>query len=578
MDRATIERAVTLATTSGELVHNVLIAQGWISERDYVAALARHLGLSVARADDLEPLTADPRRQSSLTVKSRDGGSRVAFVATAFRPLELASHADGSKPLLVTRAEAELAYLAVAGPLFPRRAVRALDGSDAQLSARLGAAAWQKLLLAIGLGMPLGAVLVAPELVLGWALAIVSIPFLCIVLLRGAALIEILRPRSKIPSEPVWLDDASLPTYSILVPLYDEAAVLPRLVRSLSALDYPSEKIEILLVLESSDRKTLAAARMMELPGNVRTIVVPPGGPRTKPKALNFALQLARGDLVVIYDAEDRPEPGQLRIAVAAFASGGPDLACVQACLNIYNPRAGFLTRQFALEYTVLFDAVLPAIDRLGLPMPLGGTSNHFPAALLRAVGGWDPYNVTEDADLGIRLARRGLRTATIQSTTWEEAPRAFGNWWRQRTRWLKGWMQTYLVHMRRPLRLLEDIGLVRWIGLQVIMGGILASALVHPVFWIVVAADLGQGRIPFTAAQGGWSWLLWICAINFVLGFAVSILVGVIATIRRGRARLAPWALLMPLYWLLISAAGYRAAWQLVRRPFLWEKTRHGA
>jgi glycosyltransferase XagB len=278
-----------------------------------------------------------------------------------------------------------------------------------------------------------------------------------------------------------------------------------------------------------------------------------------------------------VYDAEDRPEPGQLRAAATEFARSGPDLACVQARLNIYNPEAGFLTRQFTIEYSVLFDTILPAIERLRLPMPLGGTSNHFPTALLRAIGGWDPFNVTEDADLGIRLARRGLRIATLASTTWEKAPRTFGNWWRQRTRWLKGWMQTYNVHMRQPQRLLADLGLVRWLGFQVFMGGVLASALVHPVFWAVVALGVWNGKLPFADGGDRWPWMLWICATNLVLGFGLAMLVGAVAAIRRKRAWLAPRALLMPLYWLLISAAGYRALWQLLRRPFLWEKTRHG-
>ena len=201
----------------------------------------------------------------------------------------------------------------------------------------------------------------------------------------------------------------------------------------------------------------------------------------------------------------------------------------------------------------------------------------HFPIAALRAVGGWDPYNVTEDADLGIRLARRGLRTATLNSTTWEEAPPDFGNWWRQRTRWLKGWMQTWIVHMRRPRTLWRDLGAFRFIGLHVFMGGMLLSVIAYPLFWSMLAIDLMFGQLYQSPESEFGTWFWMICGANLVMGFTASILVGVLAAIRRGNRWLAPWTLLMPVYWLAISMAGYRAMWQLFRKPFLWEKTKHG-
>lgn len=232
-------------------------------------------------------------------------------------------------------------------------------------------------------------------------------------------------------------------------------------------------------------------------------------------------------------------------------------------------------TRQFTVEYSALFDAILPALARLNFPVPLGGTSNHFPRALLEEVGGWDPFNVTEDADLGIRLARLGYVTQVLSSTTWEEAPRHFGQWLRQRTRWLKGWMQTYLVHMRHPWRLFRELGFLQGLGFHVFLGGLILSALVHPVIYAVVAWNavvMPARQLPNVLGTAPFA----VSMATLAIGYLSAIGIGVIA-VKRRRHRLVLAALQMPLCWLLISFAAYRALWQLWRDPFLWEKTAHG-
>ena len=375
---------------------------------------------------------------------------------------------------------------------------------------------------------------------------------------------------------PAALAD-QMPVYSVLVPLFHEANVLSGLVRSLRALDYPPAKLEILLILEAADIDTQAAVLALRLPRNFRTIVVPDKPPRTKPKALNYALQFTRGDYIVVYDAEDRPQADQLLRALETFRRNPPDLGCVQAQLNIYNPRASWFTRQFTVEYSALFDAILPALARLRLPVPLGGTSNHFPRETLMAAGGWDPFNVTEDADLGFRLARQGWRTTVLGSTTWEEAPVAFGQWFRQRTRWLKGWMQTYLVHTRQPWRLNAELGLRGALGFHALMGGIVLSALVHPLFYLLLAFHACRASF-FTPAETLAGAAFWAIAwVNLAAGYVMSICVGALSAWRRGQPGLALSALFMPVCWLLVSAAAYRALYQLATAPYLWEKTEHG-
>lgn len=586
LDRATLVRAASLARESGATTAEMLVALGWVAERDYVAALAEHLALPVTGATAILPPRLTHGRPPAIVALrgAAIGGRRAVGLRATAVPAGALAHTLLREPaarrqiVLVAGADIEAATMADGRAGMLRRAVGELAAVEPDLSARSGAAPWQVVAVTVLAGLGIGCAGVAPDLAVALFSALLAVPFLCIVLLRVVALIELMLPRRPGIDLSAALPDAALPMYTIMVPLFREAEVLPRLVAALSALDYPASRLEVLLVLEEADRDTREAAAALQLPGTSRIVVVPPGGPQTKPKALDFALQAARGEIVVVYDAEDRPEPRQLRMAAAALLGGDPSVACVQARLNIYNSDAGFLARQFAIEYTVLFDALLPALSRLGWPLPLGGTSNHFHAGALRAVGAWDPYNVTEDADLGFRLARRGLRTVTIASTTWEEAPHDLGNWGRQRTRWLKGWMQTAVTHTRRPRRLWRELGAWQSLGLAVLMSAMLLSVLAFPLFLLLAAIEAWEGRLlgpPEEDAVMAWLWYL--AAVNLVLGFATAVLAGILAVVRRGRWRLAPWVLAMPLYWLLISAAGYRAVLDLARRPFHWEKTRHG-
>jgi cellulose synthase/poly-beta-1,6-N-acetylglucosamine synthase-like glycosyltransferase len=457
-----------------------------------------------------------------------------------------------------------------------REAVCGLQQRAPDLSASTPAPLWQKAAVSglIG-GAALGAAL-APEATLVALLAVMALPFLMVVALRAASLWQLASRRNE--AAPVAQAHHGLPVYSILVPMLHEAAVVPHLIAALQRLDYPADKLDVLLIVESFDAATRAALLAIALPRHMSVLVVPEGAPGTKPRACQYALQHARGDYVVVYDAEDCPEPDQLRRALAAFRSGNERLGCLQAQLNIYNSRQSWLTRQFTLEYTALFDAILPALERLRLPVPLGGTSNHFPRAVLDEVGGWDPYNVTEDADLGIRLARSGWQVGVLPSTTWEEAPPTFAIWVKQRTRWLKGWMQTYLVHMRTPMRLWHELGARGFLGLQVLMGGLILSALVHPWFYVLVAADLWQGRLLGVPDGMLGRTLLGVGLFNVVAGYLSAMALGAVAAAQRARHGLALHAVLMPLYWLGISFAAYRALWQLSVAPYYWEKTEHFA
>jgi glycosyltransferase involved in cell wall biosynthesis len=283
------------------------------------------------------------------------------------------------------------------------------------------------------------------------------------------------------PEEVAALDERTLPEYTILVPLYREASVLSKLVHGIGELDYPKTKLDVRLLCEEDDDETVPAIREMNLPPHFKLVVVPDAPPKTKPKACNYGLLQAIGKYVVIYDAEDRPDPDQLKKVVIAFEKADPRVTCIQAKLNYFNQNQNILTRWFATEYSMWFDLLLPGLDAQGVAIPLGGTSNHFVKDRLVDLAAWDPFNVTEDADLGMRLARSGYRCQVLQSTTYEEAPRRFMSWLRQRTRWLKGYVQTWLVHLRSPRTLWRELGPVGFFAFQITVGGTVLSALVHP-------------------------------------------------------------------------------------------------
>ena len=373
-------------------------------------------------------------------------------------------------------------------------------------------------------------------------------------------------------------DDSKLPIYSVLVPMFRETSVLPQLLVALNSMNYPASKLDIKLILEESDIAMQRAVSAMTLLGHFQVLVVPSGRPQTKPRALNYALNFARGSLVTIFDAEDIPEPMQLRVAAKAFAKLPEHVACLQAELSYYNANENWLTRQFTIEYATLFKLVLPALAANKLPLPLGGTSNHFRKQLLQDVGGWDPHNVTEDADLGFRLARLGYQTDVLQSTTFEEANTKLGNWLHQRARWFKGFLQTWLVHMRDPLRLIDEIGLSGFLTLQAAVLGVVFSAAFYPIFLINSLYKIGVTLVWPDTFAGNWALLPEALYIGlFIAGYSVMIFSAAEALRRKRLHSISSALWSMPIYWLLASVAAWLAIWQLIFNPFHWNKTRHG-
>jgi len=418
----------------------------------------------------------------------------------------------------------------------------------------------------------------------------------------------------------VSMPSGGWPMFTVLVPLYRERNVAKNILVSLARLEYPRDRLDVKFLLEADDPDTFEALKAAGLPPWAEIVVVPHAQPKTKPRACNHGLARAKGELLVIYDAEDRPDPDQLKKAASQFARLGPDVVCLQAQLAYHNHDQNLLTRWFALEYNVWFRAYLAGLERLGVPIPLGGTSNHFRVAPLTQLGGWDPFNVTEDCDLGVRLRIAGHRTRMLDSTTWEEANSRVGNWLRQRSRWLKGYLVTHLVWFRRPVKLVCGLGLWATLGFVLSVFCVAALAAVNLVLWTVAgwyvialcldlrhhAPHLSRGSATWElvttrileretpdSAYSSWqmvyhgrgedefwaplSVLFFAVSIVLLLGNLAFIIVNAYAGRRPGQKGLWWAALLSPAYWVLISLAAWKGIWQLLTKPHYWEKTVHG-
>src|SRR5271165_7076977 len=450
--------AALKAAPLGAAPLDVALKEGILSEDGYYLALARHLGCEYYRGDQpfapgFDALKGLRCGVAPLQASGRGPRAVIAPGARSVAGLIEMTLAGRLKPssFALTSPQMFAAFVGMQrGEAILDEALNRLPDKDSARSGMSGAQIAAALLIA-ALACALG---VADLPILAAALALAAwVVFLTSILLRSMATVA-----DGATPKPAPLTDDGLPVYTVVVPLYREAEVVEDLVSALDALDYPRSKLDIKLVLERGDRETLKRILGMRLPARYEVIVAPPGQPSTKPRALDIALATAQGELVTVYDAEDAPSPGQLRLAAARFAAEA-DLDCLQARLTVRNTEDSWLSRLFSIEYAVLFDLINPGLSALELPVALGGTSNHFRIESLIDAGGWDPWNVAEDADLGIRLARYGYKVGSLHSDTSEEAPHELGNWFRQRVRWQKGWIQTLIVHSRHPRDFERDLG-----------------------------------------------------------------------------------------------------------------------
>ena len=564
----------------------ILIARGYLDRSSYEARLAAELGAhySCAGPDSTSLADGHASLDTAAVIAETINGRRLFVAPHTAGYLAIAERALANPDCF--RNTVFCSAMSLRTAIFDRRkacfldkAIHGLQQEKPEFSAfrrvTKEQSAWAFGFVLIGVI----ALIVAPAFTLAIGGLLLSLFYLAIVLLRSmlVAVLDRLPPKnaqsSRFPTHQLPEDH---PVYSIMVALYDEAGQVEGLIAALDRLDWPITRREILLVCEQNDRATIEAIGQIPLPSGFNLVICPHAEPKTKPKALAFALPLCSGKFCVVYDAEDRPHPSQLREAWAKFQRGDSRLACLQAPLTIHNHGYNWLTAMFAIEYQAQFLGMLPALEYLQAPIPLGGTSNHFRTAILRELGGWDPYNVTEDADLGIRIARFGYQCGTISAPTFEEAPPVLNVWLKQRTRWLKGWLQTVLVHTRNPLRTRREMGLFNTIMFHLLITAIVISMLIHPAFVILTffqAISLGQGN----SRDATHLWITGLTFFNLAAGYTTYAALVIAVRHRSNWRKSGLYLLTLPAYWLLISIAGWRALLQLVTNPFKWEKTAHG-
>ncbi|MDP3409417.1 glycosyltransferase [Bosea sp. (in: a-proteobacteria)] len=557
-----------------------IFALGLIDEEGFYRALAAEMALPFHRGGfALRPGGEHGAILRGGIAPVADVTGRLRFVLApegpALRRMLEAGPRDRRDIAVVTPRRFAEALRLANGTTLAARAANLDEAGLARDSARTGSSRGQRIATALGAAALAAGGVLAP-LQTFFAVALLLGPvFLGLILLRLAAAIE--QPAPDLWRQQRWrVDDGRLPVYTVAIPLFREEAVLRQMLRALASLDYPPAKLDIRLLIEADDDGMRAALSQWALPAHIVVIIVPPGLPRTKPRALNLALLEARGDLFTIFDAEDIPEPQQLRMAAARFLRAPDDLACLQARLVIDHADEGLMPALFALEYAGLFEVLNPGLLRAGLPIMLGGTSNHFRTDALRAIGGWDAWNVTEDADLGLRLVRAGYRMGDLPSATREEAPLALHAWLKQRSRWIKGYMQTLVTHSRAPLLLLREAGLPATLAFLSLCLGTVLTALAYPVFAIAAVLAYREGSL--LSPAGAFANVASTLALTIsLLGAFALFLPPAIGAIRRATPRRLLLLPLLPVYYGLVCIAAWMALYEYHARRFTWNKTTHG-
>ena len=579
-----LDQAVTLRDATGATLQDVLVAEGYVSAEEIAAAEADLTGLGYTDLSH-DPPDADLVRTEDLDtylrfriLPWRRVGRLTAYVTADRKNASLAL--SKLEPeigfaffLIVSRPAFDQAMLNVLGPTLAERAARRTPETFSVRTLGLRRYAFLGVVV-----LMLGLFIRSPQ----HAMAALGLLLLVLSVATGITRLAALlfarerRNETKAPDGTVPLAQRRpLPRVSLLVPLFKEAGILRQLLRGLERLDYPRALLDVKLLLEEADVETRRAITRVNLPPWIKVLVLPGGAPQTKPRAMNLALDFCDGDVVGILDAEDRPDPGQLQSVAKALRDAPPDVACVQCQLTYFNASENWITRCFQIEYSIWFDVLLRGWERLGLPIPLGGTSVYFRKAPLVALGGWDAHNVTEDADLGMRLARNGYRCAVVTSTTQEEASAQVTPWIRQRSRWLKGYMMTWLSHMRDPRLLWKDLGPKGFFGFQILFLGGAASYLAMPLFWAALMLTLLVGQSVYGPHMPEWA--LMALGVSLVMGQGVMLAAAWVALWRRRMSRLALWVPTLVIYWTMGAAAAWKAVVELIAAPYFWDKTRHG-
>jgi len=582
LHRGDLTRALDIQRKNEARLGDILIAHRFASQESVKEALnaqirRERLDISVSRPDPNVVQGLDPRTCIRLRALPWRRVGKTLLIAAADHSLHKQISAEWPGRIRLIHADFGDINRSIEDLFSPHLVYAAAHSCPERHSCRNLDLLPKSMGPAVGIGLALGFVAANPSLTFLLLFLLGLLGNFSTTILRALSLGAYLIPKKK-PLESAGLsqitDHFKRPRVSVLIPLFREEKVIPSLLSAMDALTYPKELLDIKILLEEHDDMTRAALERANLPHWAHPIIVPPDTLQTKPRAMNYALPYCTGSIIGIYDAEDRPDPDQIDKVVAHLVAAPPRIVAVQCNLDFYNTEDNWLSRCFTIEYASWFRVIMRGMQRLGLPLPLGGTSVFMRRSALEEIGGWDAHNVTEDADLGMRLARFGYRCEMVDSTTWEEANKVRVGWVKQRSRWIKGFIITWLTHMRRPKALVNELGVAGFLALQVILLGTATAFLLAPIFWFMWLGIFGFewgfiGDIPEGIRQAIYAGLLF--------GEAVMVTISVVAIGTKRKFGLLPFILTMPLYWPLGTFAAFKAVYEIVFDPFYWDKTTHG-
>ncbi|MGB3243153.1 MAG: glycosyltransferase family 2 protein [Sulfitobacter sp.] len=566
----------------------ILISEGLVSREVILGALARQRNLQlVDLVRDPPPLQLAHELPASLCLKYHVvpwmelGG--MLLVATnkpdQFAQFRACMGPDGSRllPVVADNLEIQQQITRLYGSELAQKAATRVPASDSCRSWEVNPE--RRMLWAWGV---LAAAVLALALSPMWTLTVAMIwAFVTLVMsvtLKAAAFWSQFHAgdatANNVPT-PSTVASFRLPRVSVLVPLLREKEIAGVLIKRLARLTYPKSLLEVVLVLEAEDTITRDTIARTDLPDWISVIEVPAANRlTTKPRALNYALDFCKGSIIGVWDAEDAPEPDQIEKVVNRFQSAPENVACLQGVLDYYNSSSNWLSRCFTIEYATWWRMILPGVARLGLVIPLGGTTLFFRRDILEKLCGWDAHNVTEDADLGLRLARRGYVTELLPTVTYEEANCRAWPWVRQRSRWLKGYLITWCVHMRDPAALLRDLGWLRFLGVQTMLFATFSQFALAPFLWSFWLTLLGVPH-PIELTLG--SSVMWGMVVVFVMAEVLNLAIAMTAVSGPKHRHLMAWVFTTPLYFPMGALAAYKGFCEFVVSPFFWDKTQHG-
>lgn len=583
LDPDDLARALTFQKSENAKLGEILVGRNMVSADHIQNAISRQYGLTILDPDRHPPEQDlfgrwPPELLLRLSFAPwRKIGSRIIFALSDPTRFDEIVAATGLKPsqvgLVLTTQHEIKKYVALnATPYFSDKANnRCPEGFSCRNSTTLKFRLFWAAVIAVCSGIAVLFPALSSTFLLFW-IGFFLVANTALKLTCALASTQAPNPLDRPKNPPLSLD--RLPKITLFVPLLREESILERLIERMTALTYPRELLDICLILEENDQITRRHIATHDLPAWMRVLVVPENDLQTKPRAMNYALEFSEAPFIGIYDAEDAPEPGQLENIIQHFQSVGPEVACLQGILDFYNPGTNWISRCFTIEYALWFRILLRGVDHLNLPLPLGGTTVFFRREALEQLGAWDAHNVTEDADLGIRLCRKGYRCEWTNTVTYEEANYRLVPWIKQRSRWLKGYMLTWMTHMRNPVRLFAEFGLKRFLAFNVMFLGAITSYLFAPLVWPLWLLSLGI-EVPIYRAVDASA--LFVMMVLFIGAEFVSLALAATAIRAKGRPGLLLWIPAMTCYWPIGSLAAYKAVYELFAKPLFWDKTQHG-